>query len=120
MPLSPHHARGLRASGPCQRLSCIIPGQGRGDKLATLIENKQDRLTSAVATWGGSLSSGPGVVALHQPTDRPTNRCNAPVAVREKGLEPSHLAAQEPKSCVSASFTTPAQGEVYGVGEEHP
>lgn len=28
--------------------------------------------------------------------------------VRVTGLEPAHLAAQEPKSCVSASFTTPA------------
>ena len=29
--------------------------------------------------------------------------------VRVTGLEPAHLAAQEPKSCVSANFTTPAQ-----------
>ncbi len=28
--------------------------------------------------------------------------------VRATGLEPAHLAAQEPKSCVSANFTTPA------------
>ena len=28
--------------------------------------------------------------------------------VRVTGLEPAHLAAQEPKSCVSANFTTPA------------
>ena len=28
--------------------------------------------------------------------------------VPEKGLEPSRLSAQEPKSCVSASSTTPA------------
>ena len=27
--------------------------------------------------------------------------------MREKGLEPSRQKAQEPKSCVSASFTTP-------------
>ena len=27
--------------------------------------------------------------------------------VREKGLEPSRLAAQEPKSCVYTNFTTP-------------
>lgn len=28
--------------------------------------------------------------------------------VRVTGLEPAHLTAQEPKSCVSANFTTPA------------
>jgi hypothetical protein len=28
--------------------------------------------------------------------------------VREKGLEPSRPKAQEPKSCVAASYTTPA------------
>ena len=28
--------------------------------------------------------------------------------VRVTGLEPARLSAQEPKSCVSASFTTPA------------
>ena len=28
--------------------------------------------------------------------------------MRVTGLEPAHLSAQEPKSCVSANFTTPA------------
>ena len=28
--------------------------------------------------------------------------------VRKAGLEPARLSAQEPKSCVSANFTTPA------------
>ena len=28
--------------------------------------------------------------------------------MRVTGLEPAHLKAQEPKSCVSANFTTPA------------
>ena len=28
--------------------------------------------------------------------------------MRATGLEPAHLTAQEPKSCVSANFTTPA------------
>ena len=31
-------------------------------------------------------------------------------AVPEKGLEPSHHKAQEPKSCVSTNSTTPAWG----------
>ena len=30
--------------------------------------------------------------------------------VRKEGLEPSRPKAQEPKSCVSANFTTPAGG----------
>ena len=31
--------------------------------------------------------------------------------VRERGLEPLRSKAQEPKSCVSANFTTPAEAE---------
>ena len=33
--------------------------------------------------------------------------------VRVTGLEPAHLSAQEPKSCVSASFTTSAFEQLY-------
>ena len=37
--------------------------------------------------------------------------------VREKGLEPSRLAAQEPKSCVYTNFTTPAGSDpLYAEG----
>jgi hypothetical protein len=32
-----------------------------------------------------------------------------------KGLEPPHLAAQEPKSCVSTNSTTSARLVLYGV-----
>ncbi len=45
---------------------------------------------------------GPGVLLVLRRTIRKAN------FVPEKGLEPSHLAAQEPKSCVSANSTTPA------------
>ena len=40
--------------------------------------------------------------------------------VREKGLEPSRSKAQEPKSCVSANFTTPASQFSVPVGEFGP
>ena len=34
--------------------------------------------------------------------------CRGSRLVRVTGLEPAHCKAQEPKSCVSANFTTPA------------
>ena len=46
---------------------------------------------------------GPGVLLVLRRTIRKAN------FVPEKGLEPSHLAAQEPKSCVSANSTTSAR-----------
>jgi hypothetical protein len=39
---------------------------------------------------------------------RARTRAGGGTFVREKGLEPSRSKAQEPKSCVSANFTTPA------------
>ncbi len=42
----------------------------------------------------------------------PINQWGCFPAVRKKGLEPSRLAAQEPKSCVYTNFTTPADGQL--------
>ena len=47
------------------------------------------------------------VITLHK-IIKESQKVTLLLLVRATGLEPAHLSAQEPKSCVSASFTTPA------------
>ena len=63
---------------------------------------------------GLALADGPWGQGRHSRATQATG------GVPEKGLEPSHLAAQEPKSCVYTSSTTPAQRRVYGGRGQQP
>ena len=60
-----------------------------------------DWISPAAGRWVRVTNSSAAAIAAKPERSRRT-------AVREKGLEPSRREAQEPKSCVSASFTTPA------------
>ena len=92
---------------------CGRQAQPRGvDEDGALVDAEEDEYGKKVMPDHGGQRSGRTVVAIVT-TDRAVKR-----PVREAGLEPARPKAQEPKSCVAASYTTPARPGVDGPGAD--
>ncbi len=76
----------------------------------TYARTQADRLSELTEAIGNEILSPPDIISAEQDMACSVNSLESTgYLVREGGLEPPRLAAQEPKSCVYANFTTLAE-----------